>query len=43
MNAGQPFVSFDGKYLFFSTGDPRVGSDIYWVSAEVIEDLRPKE
>jgi Tol biopolymer transport system component len=43
MDAGQPFVSFDGKYLFFSTGNPRVGSDIYWVSAKVIEDLRPKE
>jgi hypothetical protein len=42
MDAGQPFISFDGKYLFFTTGDPRVGSDIYWVSAKIIEDLRPK-
>ncbi len=28
----------DGKYLFFSRGD-----DIYWVSAKIIEELRPKE
>lgn len=41
MDAGQPFVSYDGKYLFFSTGNPRVGSDIYWVSTKVIEELRP--
>jgi hypothetical protein len=43
MDAGQPYVSFDGKYLFFSAGNPKVGSDIYWVSAKVIEELRPKE
>jgi len=43
MDAGQPFVSFDGKYLFFSTGNPRIGSDIYWVSTKLIEELRPKE
>jgi len=42
MDAGQPFVTNDGKYLFFSTGNPKVGSDIYWVSAKIIEDLRPK-
>jgi len=42
MDAGQPFISFDGKYLFFTTGDPRVGSDIYWVSAKIIEELRLK-
>lgn len=28
----------DGKYLFFTRGD-----DIYWVSAKIIEELRPKE
>ena len=28
----------DGKYIFFSRGD-----DIYWVSAEIIEELRPKD
>ncbi|MFH1196478.1 MAG: hypothetical protein V1720_12310 [bacterium] len=43
MDAGQPFVSFDGKYLFFSAGNPRIGTDIYWVSAKIIEELRPKE
>jgi Tol biopolymer transport system component len=43
MDAGQPFVSFDGKYLFFTSGDPKVGSDIYWVSTKIINDLRPKE
>jgi hypothetical protein len=32
-----PSLSPDGKYLFFSTC-----RDIYWVSAEVIERLRPK-
>lgn len=33
-----PSLSPDGKYLFYSTF-----RDIYWVSAEVIERLRPKE
>jgi C-terminal processing protease CtpA/Prc/Flp pilus assembly protein TadD len=33
-----PSLSPDGKYLFYSTC-----RDIYWVSAEVIERLRPKE
>jgi hypothetical protein len=42
MDAGQPYVSFDGKYLFFTTGDPRVGSEIYWVSAKIVKDLRLK-
>lgn len=35
---GNPFLSADGKYLFFSRG-----GDIYWVSAKIIEELRPKE
>lgn len=43
MEAGQPNVSHDGKYLFFTSGDPRAGSDIYWVSAKIIDELRPKE
>ncbi len=30
-----PFVSFDGKYLFFSSG-----GNIYWVDAGFIEELR---
>ena len=33
-----PSLSPDGKYLFYSTC-----RDIYWVSAEVTERLRPKE
>jgi len=31
-------VSPDGKFLFYNCG-----SDIYWVSAEIIEELRPKK
>jgi Tol biopolymer transport system component len=41
MEAGTPFVTRDGKFLFF-TGGERGKSDIYWVSAEVIEALRSK-
>ena len=43
MEAGQPYVSPDGKYLFFTSGDPKIGSDIFWVSAKIIYELRPKE
>lgn len=43
MDAGQPYVSYDGQFLFFSTGNPTIGSDIYWVSTKIIETLRPKE
>ena len=50
MSAGLPFVSPDGKFLFFTGEEPdqstRVGpgkSDIYWVSAKVIEEMRPKK
>jgi hypothetical protein len=32
-------VSFDGKYFFFS----RSNLQAHWVSAKIIEDLRPKE
>jgi dipeptidyl aminopeptidase/acylaminoacyl peptidase len=37
--AGEAGASFspDGRYLFFSRN-----SDIYWVSAKVVEELRPK-
>jgi len=42
MNAGLPFVSPDGKFLFFTAGEQRK-SDIYWVSATFIEEWRPKE
>jgi Tol biopolymer transport system component len=39
--AGTPFVSRDGKFLFFTSGE-RGKSDICWVSADVIEALRPE-
>jgi Tol biopolymer transport system component len=42
MNAGLPLVSPDGKYLFFTAGE-RGKSDIYWVSAKIIEALKPKK
>ena len=35
---GFPIVSPDGKYLFFTADH-----DIYWVSAEIIKKLKPKE
>jgi len=34
-----PWVSPDNKYLFFVRGF----GDIYWVSASVIKELRPKQ
>lgn len=37
-----PSVSLDGKYLFF-TSRRRGKADIYWIKAEIIEDLKPKE
>ena len=36
------WITYDGKYLFFHSLDDSKGN-IYWVSAEIIEDLRPKE
>jgi len=42
MEAGQPFVSFDGKYLFFTSGEQGKG-DIYWVSSKIFEELKPKK
>jgi|GEM_PF-669043 len=35
MQAGLPFLTSDGKYLFFSAG-PNLASDIYWVSTEIL-------
>jgi hypothetical protein len=32
------WISYDGKYIFYKAGD-----DVYWVSAEVVEQLRPVE
>ncbi len=34
---GSSFVSMDGKYLFFSRS-----SDIFWVDARIINDLKPE-
>ena len=33
-----PAISPDGKYIFFESN-----GDIYWVSAKIIEELKPKE
>lgn len=49
--AGAPTISPDGKYLFFKQGCRGLldiaysdtNRDIYWVSAKIIEELRPKE
>jgi hypothetical protein len=39
MNGGVPFVSRDGKYLFFTAG--KMPSDIYWVDFQIVRDLKP--
>ncbi|MFC1564796.1 hypothetical protein ACFL6G_07650 [candidate division KSB1 bacterium] len=36
----KPFVTYDGKYFFFSSSRSGNG-DIYWIDAKVIEELRP--
>lgn len=36
--AGGAYISPDGKYVFFA-----LDADIWWVDAQVIENLRPKE
>jgi hypothetical protein len=36
-----PSVTLDGNYLFF-TSRRKGNSDIYWVSAKIIEELRPE-
>ncbi|UCE17281.1 MAG: PD40 domain-containing protein [Gemmatimonadota bacterium] len=39
---GSPYVSPDGLYFFFlSNREPQYGRNPYWVSAQVIENLRP--
>jgi hypothetical protein len=35
-----PLVSPDGKYLFFTRWNPKHDHDVYWVSAEVIQEMR---
>jgi hypothetical protein len=50
-NESSPSVTHDGKYFFFSRGDWEVKEDgsknwvgrPYWVNAQVIENLRPKQ
>jgi hypothetical protein len=37
MNAGQPLVTFDRKYFFFTSGEQRKG-DIYCVASKIIEE-----
>jgi len=39
--AGLPLVTPDGKFLFF-TGGERGKSDLYWVDAKILDELRPK-
>jgi len=36
----RPYVSPDGKYFFY-TSTIRGNRDIYWVDAQIIEDLKP--
>ncbi len=35
-----PYVSPDGKYLFFTRWHGRDNEDIMWVSSKIIDDLR---
>jgi Tol biopolymer transport system component len=42
INAGQPFITSDGNYLFFTKMEQEQG-DLYWVSTEILEELKPKE
>ena len=37
-----PSISPDGKYIFFNT-TLNGKNGIYWVSAKIIEDLKPEE
>jgi Tol biopolymer transport system component len=41
----RPYVTPDGKYLFFTSNRPDEGhtSNIYWVDARVIDNLKPLE
>lgn len=39
-----PRLTYDGKYLFFEKYEPQYDkSDIYWVDAKIIEELKPNE
>jgi len=37
MDANQPRISSDGNYIFFISN-----SQAYWVSAKIIEELKPE-
>ena len=40
----RPYVTIDGKYLFFSRGEEDPSwADIFWVDATIIEELKPDE
>ena len=41
-NDTRPYVTTDGKYLFFNSNKPG-NRDIYWVSTKIIEKLKPRE
>lgn len=41
LEVGLPLVTPDGKFLFF-TGGERGKSDIYWVDAKIVWELKPK-
>ncbi len=41
---GSPTMTPDGKYLFFNRYDEKSGNpNIYWVDAQEIETVRPKQ
>ncbi|MBN1243582.1 MAG: alpha/beta fold hydrolase, partial [Spirochaetales bacterium] len=42
LRGGLPFVSPDGKYLFFTAGERGKG-DIYWVEARFLKDRAPAQ
>jgi len=42
-NESGPSITPDGKYLFFNRSNEDESSNIYWVSTDVIENLRPQQ
>ena len=42
VNEGCPSITPDGKYMFFGRDQEDGTANLYWVSTEVIENLRPK-
>ncbi|KGL61737.1 PD40 domain-containing protein [Polaribacter sp. Hel1_85] len=41
-NEGSPSITPDGKYLFFGRDEENGTGNLYWVSTEIIEKVRPK-